>query len=686
MKIILFGSTGMLGNYVYSILNKSFEIIAYTRNDFDILNDKWNKLKNIINKYEENDVIINCAGCIPQKVANTEFRKYIRINSLFPHKLQEYCNIRKLKLIHITTDCVFNGEKGNYNEDDIHDETNIYGVSKSLGEPENCTVIRTSIIGEEMFHKKSLLEWLRKQKNKTINGYVNHLWNGITCLTLAKIIYKTISKNLFWKGVKHIHSPKIVSKYDLCCYINEIYNFNITINQYNHRNYSNSSLTQNYQKINSNINCIKQQIMEQKQFKLISIGNYNNLKKCRLCNNQLNDIISFTMPLAGGFLKKKKDCLNEKIYPITLCFCKFCKTGQIKEVINEDFFFKDINNNNYFYYSSSIHYLCNHFKKLADKINDLNKNYIKLLEIGCNDGVLLNQINNHIKCIGIDPSQTIKNITNKNITTYNDFFNNKTAELILLKHGKMDIITSSNCLAHMNDINEIFKNIKKLLNDDGTVIIEVHYFKNIIDKLNFDFIYHEHMSYYTIHSFLQIAKKYGFTIINLEFIDIHGGSIRIFMNHYQNNNIYIIQKLEKYLDNENNIDTNLESLYKKITNWKNIIIDILNKEKNKNCKLYGYGASGRTNTILSFIDIEFDAIFDDSSYKINNYIPYYHTKILDSKEIYAFDIKTIFILAWPYSKDIIKKHRRFLDNGGKFIIILPKITIVTKNNYKDLFF
>ena len=114
-----------------------------------------------------------------------------------------------------------------YDENDIHTEKNIYGISKSLGEPEN-NYIRTSIIREEINGKKSLLEWTKQ--NETINGYSNHLWNGITCLQLALIIKKIIDKKLFWKGIKHIYSPNIVSKYDLCVYINEIYNLNITIN------------------------------------------------------------------------------------------------------------------------------------------------------------------------------------------------------------------------------------------------------------------------------------------------------------------------------------------------------------------------------------------------------------------------------------------------------------------------
>ena len=195
------------------------------------------------------------------------WRKYIQINTLFPHKLQEISNKYNYKFIHITTDCVFDGLKGNYIETDIHNESSIYGVSKSLGEPDDACIIRTSIIGEELLNKKSLLEWVISQKDKTIQGYTNYLWNGITCLTLAKMIKQIIETDSFWKGVRHIHSPNIVSKCDLCCYINQIYNLNININKFETQQPCNKSLTSLY-KNNFNIDDIKSQILELNSFKL----------------------------------------------------------------------------------------------------------------------------------------------------------------------------------------------------------------------------------------------------------------------------------------------------------------------------------------------------------------------------------------------------------------------------------
>jgi dTDP-4-dehydrorhamnose reductase len=232
MKILLFGSTGMLGKYVFNLLKKEYDVICINRENYDILNDEWFKLKNIITSFlKEKDIIINCAGIIPQKYTDENIKTYIKVNTLFPHKLNEISQKNNINFIHITTDCVYDGLNGNYSSLDTHSAKNIYGISKSLGEPEEATVIRTSIIGEELFGKKSLIEWIKSNKNGTINGFINHYWNGVTCFTLAKIIKQIIHENLFWQGVKNIHSPDTVTKYDLCCYVNNIYNLNIKINK-----------------------------------------------------------------------------------------------------------------------------------------------------------------------------------------------------------------------------------------------------------------------------------------------------------------------------------------------------------------------------------------------------------------------------------------------------------------------
>jgi dTDP-4-dehydrorhamnose reductase len=225
MRVFIFGANGMLGRYIHSYFNGKFEVIPLTRKEFDI-SLSFNSVSDyLFDNYNlsSNDIIINAAGIIKQR----DFckKQLIVVNSLFPHYLGDLdCNV-----IHITTDCVFSGLSGKYDENHLHDCLDDYGKSKSLGENESLTVIRTSIIGEENINKKSLLEWVRSQENNDVYGYLNHFWNGVTCLELSKFIRSLIHEQDYWKGVRHIFSPDTVSKYELVSCISEIYNLGINI-------------------------------------------------------------------------------------------------------------------------------------------------------------------------------------------------------------------------------------------------------------------------------------------------------------------------------------------------------------------------------------------------------------------------------------------------------------------------
>jgi hypothetical protein len=214
--------------------------------------------------------------------------------------------------------------------------------------------------------------------------------------------------------------------------------------------------------------------------------------------------------------------------------------------------------------------------------------------------------------------------------------------------------------------------------------MEVHYVKNICESMNFDFIYHEHMSYYSINGIYNICKNNNLYLDNIEHISNHGGSIRITIkNKKDHSNIYNNPGLTTTLHQED-ITRYMETFLDRINKWKIQINSIINDLYEKEQIVAGYGASGRTNILLTVMHKKFDFIFDDSNSKINNFIPLLHIQILNSNEIYNNNIKTIFILAWPYSKYIIQKHKKFVtENGGRFIIILPEIQEINISNINN---
>jgi dTDP-4-dehydrorhamnose reductase len=242
-KIIILGANGMLGHVLFNNFSKNNDFITMgtlrnkeykkyfkkiNRNHLIINKDifNFNKLTKIIISFKP-DIIINCIGIIKQKKFNN-YENMIMINSLFPRKLSEICEIYKTKLILISTDCVFLGNKGNYKETDLTDAKDNYGISKILGEysKKNNLILRTSIIGPELKSKNGLLEWLLSEK-KFVYGFKNVYFSGVTTLELYKILKNyIIFSNL--SGIYHIGSKKI-NKFELLNLISKIYEKKIDI-------------------------------------------------------------------------------------------------------------------------------------------------------------------------------------------------------------------------------------------------------------------------------------------------------------------------------------------------------------------------------------------------------------------------------------------------------------------------
>ena len=250
MKILILGGSGMVGHRLAKKLSNQYELFSLLRkrpdldsNQFfekvlpknqcifiDDINE-YENLNNIVKKILP-DIIINCIGVIKQRDKVENVLNMRRINSLLPHVLNQICNKNKIKLIHLSTDCVFSGTKGNYQESDNPDPIDEYGKSKLLGEIKkgNALTIRTSFIGPELFNKKSLFEWVKSQKNGEIDGFENAIYSGLTTLAFSEIIENIIDKHQNLNGIWHISSNPI-SKFDLIEMINQKFNLKIKINR-----------------------------------------------------------------------------------------------------------------------------------------------------------------------------------------------------------------------------------------------------------------------------------------------------------------------------------------------------------------------------------------------------------------------------------------------------------------------
>ena len=245
MRILILGGNGMLGHAVYQSFKNDFDVYVTIRSSFGEVEELgiFDENKTICSVNALNfllleekvkelrpDIILNCIGIIKQIKEAHDAVKSIEINSLFPHKLAILCNKINARLIHLSTDCVFSGGKGNYNEADAADPLDLYGRTKLLGEVAEgqALTIRTSLIGKELKTKHGLLEWFLSQEGKEIKGYTKAIFSGFPTIIFSEILRDIILKYKSFKGIYHISSAPI-SKFDLLMLIKKKMNLNIKI-------------------------------------------------------------------------------------------------------------------------------------------------------------------------------------------------------------------------------------------------------------------------------------------------------------------------------------------------------------------------------------------------------------------------------------------------------------------------
>lgn len=264
-NVLVLGANGMLGYGVSEYFRRhNYSLIKVSRNEFDVTKSDIEDLS----EYVKNaDLVINCIGVIKPMISKNSDLDVIKINGVFPRNIAKMCKILHVKMVHVATDCVYTGRKGNYTELDYYDAEDLYGVSKNCGDISECMVLRTSLIGPENGTQRSLLEWTFQQKGKAVNGFTNHKWNGVSTVHFAEIVEKIISDNLYQEGLFHIGSPDIVTKYELLRIFNSVFNLNLSISPVESPEFCDRSLSSKYELMSRVCTkTIEQQVKELKIF------------------------------------------------------------------------------------------------------------------------------------------------------------------------------------------------------------------------------------------------------------------------------------------------------------------------------------------------------------------------------------------------------------------------------------
>ena len=385
------------------------------------------------------------------------------------------------------------------------------------------------------------------------------------------------------------------------------------------------------------------------------------------------------VPLAGYF-PTKEQLKDESKYPLSLVVCKKCKLVQTDSVINPQLLFED------YRYLSSIG-LSNHFNEVANILDDRysvkGKN---ILEIGCNDGVLLEPLKKLGAIVeGVDPAvNVVKLARDKGLDVHNNYFNDTTFGGDDFG-SKYDLVVSNNTFAHIIDVKSVIRGIHHVLKPGGDFIFEVHYLKSLIEGKQWDNIYHEHIFYYSITALRNMFMRHGMTVVDFDEIPIHSGSIRVTV---RNRTTYESSKVNLRVDWESKWAHSFIADVKHLTKYgdtvKKHIMDFKDTIKHLSDKytIGGYGASGRANMFCNLTDLGVDTvkfIVDESPERCGRYIANTEIPIVDVETLKNSDVDLLIIFAWNYSKMIIEKtqFKKF-----KYLVAFPKVQVV--DTYEEL--
>lgn len=407
--------------------------------------------------------------------------------------------------------------------------------------------------------------------------------------------------------------------------------------------------------------------------------------KCRFCANVLEfNVVNLGMsPLCQKHVKKEHENDMEKFFPLHVYVCHNCWLMQLEEFATPAEIFEE----DYGYFSSYSDTWLEHARIYTELvINRFRINSKSLVvEIASNDGYLLQWfVKKGIPVLGIDPAANVaKAAQEKGVGTEVQFFGWDVAVQLSKKYGKADLLIGNNVLAHVPNINDFVAGMKVMLGEHGVITMEFPHLQRLIEGNEFDTIYHEHFSYLSFVAVNRIFAHHGITLFDVEELPTHGGSLRIFGKHSNDDEKEITQNVNELLQRE--IDLGFESLEyysvfeEKVKETKRKLLDFCIWAKRNGKSIIGYGAPGKGNTLLNYCGIRTDFLdytVDRSPHKQGNFLPGTHIPILHPGKILESKPDYILILPWNLKEEIIDQLEYVREWGGKFVVPIPELTVI----------
>ncbi len=411
---------------------------------------------------------------------------------------------------------------------------------------------------------------------------------------------------------------------------------------------------------------------------------------CRGCESpKLETFLNLgQMPAPNRFLNRAELDQAEPFYPLTVELCNECNLVQLGHVVNPEILFA-----NYVYSPAASKTMIRHFDGLAQiavarseaQPNDL------VVVPGSNDGTQLKPFSRlGLRVLGVDPAKNLAEIANsEGLNTQVSLFTEEEAKNIKDQHGSAKLITATNVVAHVHDLKDFFKGVTTLLDKDGMFISEFPYLPDLIKKLEFDTIYHEHLTHFALAPYQRLLATHGLTIVDVEKLEVHGGSIRVFAKPGDRQPSGEVESLiaTEGAQGLNNIST-YQRFSKDVYQVGRDLRSLLESLQDRNYTVAGYGASAKGNILTNFCRLGpeiLSGIYDSTPYKQGKFTPGMHLPVLSEGSLLENQPEFSVLFAWNFAEEIISKQREYRKRGGQFIIPIPVPSVVkyVESNGKD---
>lgn len=407
------------------------------------------------------------------------------------------------------------------------------------------------------------------------------------------------------------------------------------------------------------------------------------LKSCRICKgNKFTSYLNLGhTPAADSFITKQGLKQQEVYYPLEVVMCNDCGMSQLNYTVPPEILYQQ----DYPYESSTTMAGRSHFFNFAKSVSlrfQLGQNDLAI-DIGSNVGVLLAGFKEQsLRVLGIEPSANISATALGNgIETINDFISLELASQIVKKYGKASVATITNVFAHIDDLDDLMSAVEILLNEKGVFIIEAPHFLKLIQNLEYDTIYHEHLLYLSLRPLSKLFDRFGFEMIDAEEIGIHGGSIRVYVSR---KGMYSISdNLKVMIDAEENNEIfdlkRMNRFANDVKKHREKILALLYKLKSEGASIVGVSAPAKGMTLLNYCRIGpelLSFVTEKSHLKIGKYTPGLHIPVVPDSMLMEHKPDYALLLAWNFADEIMRNLSDYRNSGGKFIIPIPEPKIV----------